>query len=122
MHHWWTYECEHEDAECGYSIFLTFILWVIFISLALTFPVKDWWEGRPNRLLSVVLVLTVVLIPLYIFLFAVQNPFIDRDGRPMPCITLLVAIFFWPAIFILNVMSPERFEDKGAAVPTTNPA
>jgi O-antigen/teichoic acid export membrane protein len=83
--------------------------------LALSFPIRDWWgEDRENRLLSVVLVLTVVLIPVYIILFAVQNPFIDRDGRPMVVTTLLVAIFFWPALFVLNSVGG-RFDNKGPA-------
>lgn len=110
-HFVWSYDCDPHGDDCGYSYFLSFLLWVIFLTLALTFPIKDW-QGE-NRLLSVVLVLTVVLIPLYIILFAIQNPFIDRDSRPMPCITLLVAIFFWPALFVLSSFSYERFDDKG---------
>lgn len=118
----WSYDCDHHGDECGYSYFFSFVLWVILLTLAYTFPIRDWWEGRENRFLSIVLVLTVVLIPLYIILFAIQNPFIDRDGRSMPCITLLIAIFFWPALFILNPFSHERFDNKGpVAVTPSNP-
>ena len=93
------YDCDYEH-NCGYSIAFTLVILILlFIPLAWTFPLRDT-TGRSNRAISILL--AVFVFPLYIFIYAIQNPFIDREGIPRPCLTLLFAFFFWPLIFVLN--------------------
>jgi peptidoglycan biosynthesis protein MviN/MurJ (putative lipid II flippase) len=75
--------------------------------VAYIFPIKDN-TGSKNKSLSIFMILT--LFPLYLILFATQNPFIGYDNKPNVYVSLFILIIFWPALFFINTESDDKIK------------
>lgn len=87
------------DETC--MLVVTFIM-VAIIYFILRFiwyhPIVDD-DDQPMRFLSVVL--AIVFFPIYCIIYSIQHPLVISD-REWPLLTVLLVIFFWPIIFVLN--------------------
>lgn len=81
---------------------------IVGLSLvAYVYPIKDN-TGSINKTLSIFMILTI--FPLYLILFATQNPFIGYDNKPNVYVSLLILIIFWPALFFINTESDDKIK------------
>lgn len=95
-----TFDCLPNDSTCEMSYIISIVVVVIIFGLlGYFYPIKDT-SGVKNKALSVFL--SIFIFPLYIIIFTIQFPYVDKDGNENILVSLLVLFFFWPVLFFIT--------------------